>query len=42
MFQMGIMLAGFVAVIARGAVIRGGLGQIWEDAGQGGRLDAFE
>uniref|UniRef100_A0A8C8DZ64 Solute carrier family 5 member 8, like n=1 Tax=Oryzias sinensis TaxID=183150 RepID=A0A8C8DZ64_9TELE len=41
-FQMGIMLAGFVAVIARGAVIRGGLGQIWEDAGQGGRLNAFD
>ncbi|RVE72941.1 hypothetical protein OJAV_G00045320 [Oryzias javanicus] len=40
--QMGIMLAGFVAVIARGAVIRGGLGQIWEDAGQGGRLKAFD
>ncbi|KAF6733846.1 Sodium-coupled monocarboxylate transporter 1 [Oryzias melastigma] len=40
--QMGIMLAGFIAVIARGAVIRGGLGQIWEDARQGGRLKAFD
>lgn len=40
--QMVIMLAGFVAVIARGAVIQGGLTRIWEDADQGGRLDAFE
>ncbi|KAM6980887.1 sodium-coupled monocarboxylate transporter 1 [Aplochiton taeniatus] len=39
--QMVIMLAGFVAVIARGAVLQGGLGKIWEDAGKGGRLDAF-
>uniref|UniRef100_A0A8C4NWZ5 Solute carrier family 5 member 8, like n=1 Tax=Dicentrarchus labrax TaxID=13489 RepID=A0A8C4NWZ5_DICLA len=40
--QMVIMLAGFVAVIARGAVLQGGLGKIWEDAGQGGRLEAFD
>ncbi|XP_037535385.1 sodium-coupled monocarboxylate transporter 1 [Nematolebias whitei] len=40
--QMVIMLAGFVAVIARGAVIQGGLTRIWEDAGEGGRLDAFD
>ncbi|KAK3556967.1 hypothetical protein QTP70_022313 [Hemibagrus guttatus] len=40
-FQMVIMLAGFVAVIARGAVIQGGLGKIWEDNYNGGRLDAF-
>ncbi|XP_062327868.1 sodium-coupled monocarboxylate transporter 1 [Osmerus eperlanus] len=40
-FQMVIMLAGFVAVIARGAVIQGGLGRIWDDASKGGRLDAF-
>ena len=40
--QMVIMLAGFVAVIARGAVLQGGLTNIWEDAGKGGRLDAFE
>lgn len=42
MLQMIIMLAGFVAVIARGAVIQGGLTRIWEDAGEGGRLEAFE
>ncbi|XP_058259915.1 sodium-coupled monocarboxylate transporter 1 [Hemibagrus wyckioides] len=40
-FQMVIMLAGFVAVIARGAVLQGGLGKIWEDNYNGGRLDAF-
>lgn len=41
-FQMVIMLAGFVAVIARGAVIQGGLGKIWDDCYQGGRLNLFE
>ncbi|XP_072237815.1 sodium-coupled monocarboxylate transporter 1 [Leuresthes tenuis] len=40
--QMVVMLAGFVAVIARGAVIQGGLTKIWEDAGEGGRLNAFD
>ena len=40
--QMVIMLAGFVAVIARGAVLQGGLTKIWEDSDRGGRLDAFE
>uniref|UniRef100_A0A667WJR6 Solute carrier family 5 member 8, like n=1 Tax=Myripristis murdjan TaxID=586833 RepID=A0A667WJR6_9TELE len=40
--QMVIMLVGFVAVIARGAVLQGGLGKIWEDAGNGGRLEAFD
>ncbi|XP_061582811.1 sodium-coupled monocarboxylate transporter 1 [Cololabis saira] len=40
--QMVIMLAGFVAVIARGAVLQGGLGKIWEDAEIGGRLEAFD
>lgn len=42
MLQMVVMLAGFVAVIARGAVLQGGLTKIWEDAGEGGRLQAFE
>lgn len=41
-FQMIIMLAGFIAVISRGAVLQGGLTNIWEDARQGGRLVAFE
>uniref|UniRef100_A0A8D0ADH1 Solute carrier family 5 member 8, like n=1 Tax=Sander lucioperca TaxID=283035 RepID=A0A8D0ADH1_SANLU len=40
--QMVTMLAGFVAVIARGAVLQGGLTKIWEDAGKGGRLEAFD
>ncbi|KAL0978766.1 hypothetical protein UPYG_G00174910 [Umbra pygmaea] len=41
-FQMIIMLAGFVAVIARGAVVQGGLGKIWDDCNKGGRLEAFD
>ncbi|XP_063071781.1 sodium-coupled monocarboxylate transporter 1 [Engraulis encrasicolus] len=41
-FQMVIMLAGFVAVIARAAVLQGGLGKIWKDAEEGGRLDPFD
>uniref|UniRef100_A0A8C9W9J9 Solute carrier family 5 member 8, like n=1 Tax=Scleropages formosus TaxID=113540 RepID=A0A8C9W9J9_SCLFO len=39
---MAIMLAGFVAVITRGAVLQGGLTKIWEDARQGQRLEAFD
>ncbi|XP_077428456.1 sodium-coupled monocarboxylate transporter 1 [Vanacampus margaritifer] len=40
--QMVVMLAGFVAVIARGAVLQGGLDKIWEDADQGGRLETYD
>ncbi|KAF4079108.1 hypothetical protein AMELA_G00189150 [Ameiurus melas] len=40
-FQMVIMLAGFIAVIARGAVLQGGLGKIWDDNYNGGRLNTF-
>ncbi|KAG7226798.1 hypothetical protein INR49_014147 [Caranx melampygus] len=40
--QMVVMLAGFAAVIIRGAVLQGGLTNIWEDARQGGRLYAFD
>uniref|UniRef100_A0A672RL75 Sodium-coupled monocarboxylate transporter 1-like n=1 Tax=Sinocyclocheilus grahami TaxID=75366 RepID=A0A672RL75_SINGR len=40
-FQMIIMLSGFVAVIARGAVLQGGLGKIWNDSYHGGRLETF-
>lgn len=40
--QMVVMLAGFAAVIIRGAVLQGGLTNIWEDSRQGGRLEAFE
>ncbi|XP_065135745.2 sodium-coupled monocarboxylate transporter 1 [Paramisgurnus dabryanus] len=40
-FQMVIMLAGFLAVIARGAVLQGGLGKIWNDSYHGGRLETF-
>ncbi|MBN3295687.1 SC5A8 protein, partial [Amia calva] len=41
-FQMVIMLAGFVAVIARGAVIQGGLQRIWNDSYYGGRLNVWD
>ncbi|XP_036426974.1 sodium-coupled monocarboxylate transporter 1 [Colossoma macropomum] len=41
-FQMVIMLSGFVAVIARGAVLQGGLGKIWEDNYKAGRLNTFD
>lgn len=40
--QLVIMLAGFVAVIAEGAVLQGGLDRIWQDAADGGRLETFE
>ncbi|KAJ0068623.1 hypothetical protein NL108_010301, partial [Boleophthalmus pectinirostris] len=40
--QMVVMLVGFVAVIARGAVLRGGLTQVFEDAREGGRLKTFD
>lgn len=40
--QLVIMLVGFVLVIARGAVLRGGLTKVWEDAQEGGRLHAFD
>ncbi|XP_029005600.1 sodium-coupled monocarboxylate transporter 1 [Betta splendens] len=40
--QMVVMLAGFVAVIARGAVLQGGLTNIFQDAREGGRLETFD
>ncbi|KAA0712705.1 Sodium-coupled monocarboxylate transporter 1 [Triplophysa tibetana] len=40
-FQMVIMLTGFVAVIARGAALQGGLGRVWNDSYHGGRLETF-
>ncbi|KAJ8360462.1 hypothetical protein SKAU_G00169870 [Synaphobranchus kaupii] len=40
--QMVIMLSRFVAVVAVGQCSRGGLTKIWDDAYQGGRLNAFE
>uniref|UniRef100_A0A8C2B4U8 Sodium-coupled monocarboxylate transporter 1 n=2 Tax=Cyprinus carpio TaxID=7962 RepID=A0A8C2B4U8_CYPCA len=40
-FQMIIMLSGFVAVIARGAVLQGGFAKIWNDSYHGGRLETF-
>uniref|UniRef100_A0A8B9GZ87 Solute carrier family 5 member 8, like n=1 Tax=Astyanax mexicanus TaxID=7994 RepID=A0A8B9GZ87_ASTMX len=41
-FQMVIMLSGFVAVITRGAILQGGLGKIWNDSYNGERLNTFD
>lgn len=40
--QMVVMLSGFVAVIARGAVLQGGMTKIFDDARAGGRLNVFD
>ncbi|XP_043097006.1 sodium-coupled monocarboxylate transporter 1 [Puntigrus tetrazona] len=40
-FQMIIMLSGFVAIIARGVVLQGGFERIWNDSYHGGRLETF-
>ncbi|KAK0136615.1 Sodium-coupled monocarboxylate transporter 1 [Merluccius polli] len=40
--QLIIMMAGFVAVIAKGVILQGGMGRIWQDAADGGRLEAFD
>lgn len=40
--QMVVILAGFVAVIARGAVLQGGLTKIFQHVDEGGRLQTFE
>lgn len=40
--QMVVMLSGFVAVIARGAVLQGGMTKIFDDAREGGRLNVFD
>ncbi|XP_060633218.2 sodium-coupled monocarboxylate transporter 1-like [Anolis sagrei] len=38
-FQVGIMIAGFSAVIIRAIVVQGGIGRILNDSYQGGRLN---
>ncbi|XP_056435268.1 sodium-coupled monocarboxylate transporter 1 [Gadus chalcogrammus] len=40
--QLVIMLSGFAAVIARGVVLQGDMARIWQDAADGGRLEAFD
>ncbi|XP_043943712.1 sodium-coupled monocarboxylate transporter 1 [Protopterus annectens] len=41
-FQVGIMVAGFVSVIIRAIVIRGGLTPILQDAYDGGRINFWD
>ncbi|XP_062990743.1 sodium-coupled monocarboxylate transporter 1-like [Elgaria multicarinata webbii] len=41
-FQFVLMISGFIAVIARTVVIRGGFGPIIEDARRGGRLSMWD
>ncbi|XP_067863346.1 sodium-coupled monocarboxylate transporter 1 [Heptranchias perlo] len=41
-FQMGIMISGFLAVIIRGAVIQGGFERIWNISYHGGRLNFWD
>ncbi|XP_059828780.1 sodium-coupled monocarboxylate transporter 1 isoform X4 [Hypanus sabinus] len=41
-FQMLIMIAGFLAVIIRGSVLQGGFGRIWNISYHGGRLNFWD
>ncbi|XP_039605281.1 sodium-coupled monocarboxylate transporter 1 [Polypterus senegalus] len=41
-FQMIIMLSGFLAIIIRGAVVQGGVQRIWNDSYYGGRLNIWD
>ena len=39
---MGVMLAGFMAVIIRSVLLQGGIGAVIQHAQQGGRLNLWE
>ncbi|XP_004082910.3 sodium-coupled monocarboxylate transporter 1 isoform X2 [Oryzias latipes] len=41
-FQLGIMLSGFLAVIIKAVIIQGGFSVIFSDAQQGGRLNFWD
>ncbi|XP_024150380.1 sodium-coupled monocarboxylate transporter 1 [Oryzias melastigma] len=41
-FQLGIMLSGFLAVIIKAVIIQGGVSVIFSDAQQGGRLNFWD
>ena len=38
-FQMCVMMAGFLAVIIQGSILLGGFKKAWEIADNGGRID---
>ena len=37
--QTGVMLAGIIACVVEGARTVGGIGKVWQIAGEGGRLN---
>lgn len=41
-FQIGVMLAGYLAAIIKSVIIQGGVSTIISDSQQGGRLNFFE
>ena len=41
-FQLGIMVAGFLSVIIRAVVLQGGFSAIMADSDLGGRLNLWE
>nr|XP_061840649.1 sodium-coupled monocarboxylate transporter 1-like [Nerophis lumbriciformis] len=41
-FQLGVMLAGFLSVIIRSVILKGGVTPILEDSQQGGRLNLWD
>ncbi|XP_005988523.1 sodium-coupled monocarboxylate transporter 1 [Latimeria chalumnae] len=41
-FQMIVMLSGFLAVIIQGSIIQGGMSTIWNISYHGGRLDVWD
>ncbi|RVE56322.1 hypothetical protein OJAV_G00219980 [Oryzias javanicus] len=41
-FQLGIMLSGFLAVVIKAVIIQGGVSVIFSDAQQGGRLNFWD
>ncbi|KAF7245632.1 Sodium-coupled monocarboxylate transporter 2 [Varanus komodoensis] len=41
-FQLVVMVIGFLTVLIQGTLQNGGLGNVWEDAKNGSRLDIFD
>ena len=41
-FQLGIMVAGFLSVIVRAVVLQGGVAAVMADSDLGGRLNLWE
>ena len=41
-FQVTIMMSGFLALIIAGSIRAGGMGEVWSIAEKGGRIDFFK